>query len=100
MVVRRIIGVGTRLYMTSDAMFKIFIEPAVAFEFEEGRGTPAWQTNNPEYSQDFVFHLAAGPQIDFHKNFGAFITGGVTTGVVRSLHSSLELAGGFQGRLP
>jgi len=96
----RIFGAGARLYMTSDAMFKIFIEPAVAFEFEDGRGTAAWQTNDPEYSQDIVFHLAAGPQIDFHKNVGAYFTGGVTTGVVRAIHSSVELTLGVQGRVP
>jgi len=96
----RIFGAGLRLYMTSDAMFKIFIEPAVALEFEKGRGTQAWQANAPQYRRDFVFHLAAGPQVDFHKNFGAFFTGGVTVGIVRAIHSSLELALGVQGRFP
>jgi opacity protein-like surface antigen len=94
------IGAGARLYTMSDAAFKIFIEPAVALEFEDGRGTAAWQTNSPVYKTDLVFHLAAGPQIDFHPNFGAYVTGGVSMGVVRALASSLDLNIGIQGRYP
>jgi len=95
-----LIGAGVRVYTMSDAAFKIFIEPAVALELEEGRGTAAWQTNSPVYKKDFVFHLAAGPQIDFHPNFGAYVTGGVSMGVVRALASSLDLNIGIQGRYP
>ena len=54
-----ILGVGARLYMTSADMVKVFIEPAVAYEFEGGRGTPAWQHPDIEYSKDLVFHHAA-----------------------------------------
>jgi hypothetical protein len=95
-----ILGIGARLYMTSDSMVKVFIEPAVAYEFEGGRGTREWQRSDIEYSQDLVFHLAAGPQIDFHRNVGVYLTAGVTTGVIRALHNSLDLAGGLQGRFP
>lgn len=95
-----ILGAGARLYMTSDSMVKVFIEPAVAYEFEGGRGTAAWQREDIEYDKDLVFHLAAGPQIDFHRNVGVFITAGVTTGVIRAIHNSLDLALGFQGRFP
>jgi hypothetical protein len=95
-----ILGAGARLYMTSDSMVKVFIEPAVAYELEGGRGTPSWQRSDIEYSQDLVFHLAAGPQIDFHRNVGVYVTAGVTTGVIRALHNSLDLAGGVQGRFP
>jgi hypothetical protein len=95
-----ILGAGARLYMTSDSMVKVFIEPAVALELEGGRGTVSWQRSDIEYSQDLVFHLAAGPQIDFHRNVGVYLTAGVTTGVIRALHNSLDLAGGVQGRFP
>jgi opacity protein-like surface antigen len=93
-----LIGAGVRLYTMSDAAFKIFIEPAVALELESSRGTPAWQLGSPEYKKDFVFHLAAGPQLDFHPNFGAYLTGGVSMGVVRALASTLDLNIGVQGR--
>jgi len=92
------IGAGVRLYTMSDAAFKIFIEPGVALELESGRGTPAWQLGTVEYKKDFVFHLAAGPQMDFHENFGAYVTGGVSMGVVRALGSTLDLNIGVQGR--
>ena len=95
-----LVGAGVRLYTMSESVFKIFIEPAVAFQFENGRGTAAWQTNNPKYPTDFVLHLAAGPQIDFHENFGLYATGGLSMGVVRALASSFDLNIGIQGRLP
>jgi hypothetical protein len=94
-----VLGAGVRIYTMSDAAFKIFIEPAVGFELEGGRGTPAYQTNNPDYKKDFVVHLAAGPQFDFARGVGAYVTGGVSTGVVRALGSSLDLSFGVQGRL-
>jgi opacity protein-like surface antigen len=95
-----LVGAGVRIYTMSDAAFKIFIEPAVALELESGRGSAAWQTNNPKYPKDFVFHLAAGPQFDFHKFLGLYVTGGLSMGVVRALASSLDLNIGIQGRLP
>lgn len=95
-----VVGAGARLYTMSDAAFKIFVEPAVALELESGRGSRAWQANSPAYEQDIVFHLAAGPQLDFSRHFGAYVTGGVTTGVVRAIHTSLDLQLGLQGRYP
>jgi len=95
-----LVGAGARLYTMSDAAFKIFVEPAVALELEGGQGTAAWQTINPVYKKDFIFHLAAGPQIDVHPNFGLYATGGLTVGVVRALAASLDLNIGIQGRLP
>jgi hypothetical protein len=96
----RVIGAGVRIYTMSDAMFKIFIEPAVGLELESGRGTPAWQLNNPVYKKDFMFKIAAGPQFDFARYVGAYVTGGVTAAFVRSFGASFDLSFGVQGRLP
>lgn len=96
----QILGVGTRLYTMSDSAFKIFLEPAVAYEFEGGGDDPAYAVNDPDYSKDIVLHLAAGPHWDFHENFGAFANAGVSTGILRAIHSTLELQLGVQGRLP
>jgi len=91
-------GAGVRIYTMSDAPFKIFIEPAIGLEIEDGRATGAWQ--GADYPTDLVLHLAAGPTFDFARYVGAYLTGGITMGVVRSLHSSLEAELGIQGRYP
>lgn len=95
-----ILGAGTRIYTMSDSAFKIFIEPAIGMELEEGRGAAEYQLNDPEYKQDIVFHLAAGPQLDLAKNFGVYADAGITTGILRSIHSVLEVQLGVQGRVP
>jgi hypothetical protein len=87
-----ILGAGARIYTMSDSAFKIYVEPAVGVELENGSVTGS------EYKKDFVFHLAAGPQLDVAPNFGLFVDGGLTLGILRSLHSSLELKAGLQAR--
>jgi hypothetical protein len=99
-----ILGVGTRIYTMSDSAFKIFIEPAIGMELEDGRGDTADVTTDPaydpEYKQDIIFHLAAGPQFDIAKNFGVYGDAGITTGILRGIHSTLELQLGVQARVP
>jgi hypothetical protein len=84
----------------SDSAFKIFIEPALAYEFEGGNGALAFQANKPVYKNDMLIHLAAGPQLDFAKYVGVFIDAGLTTGVLRAIHTELELQLGVQARFP
>jgi hypothetical protein len=95
-----VLGAGVRIYTLSDAAFKLFIEPAVGVELEGGRGTPAWQTNQPDYKQDFMFHVAAGPELDLSRNIGLYLAAGVSADVLRALGSSLDLNLGLQGRAP
>ena len=103
-----IVGAGVRIYTMSDAAFKIFVEPAVGLEFEGQSDVPAipagWNPPDagdydPEYKQDLVFHLAAGPHWDFSEHFGAYLTGGLTVGVLRYISASMELQFGVQARL-
>jgi hypothetical protein len=94
------VGAGVRIYTMSDSAFKIFIEPAVGAELEGGSGNPVWGTNNPEYKKDMVFHLAAGPQFDVAKAVGIYANAGITTGILRSIHSNLEAQLGVQVRAP
>jgi hypothetical protein len=96
----KILGAGLRIYTMSDAAVKIYVEPAIGFELEGGEADGFWLLNEPEYQQDLVFHIAAGPQFDLSHNLGLFLDGGVTTGVLRAIHSSLELKAGLQLRLP
>lgn len=95
-----ILGAGIRIYTRSEEALKIFIEPAVGLELEGGQGTNRWQANEPNYSTDLVFHLAAGPQYDVAPWGGFYVDGGVTLGTARALQATLEVAGGFQARFP
>ncbi|HEY0464761.1 MAG TPA: hypothetical protein VGC79_11150, partial [Polyangiaceae bacterium] len=96
----RVIGAGTRIYTMSDSAFKIFIEPALGFEFEGGAGTVSYPGYDPQYKNDLLIHLAAGPQIDIARYVGFFADAGLTTGILRAIHTTLELQAGVQARLP
>jgi hypothetical protein len=98
-----ILGLGARIYTMSDSAFKIFVEPALGVELEgKGDSKDAIRSAIEEkyYKTDLVLHLAAGPHFDIHKNFGFYADAGLTLGVLRYLHSTLELSAGIQGRLP
>lgn len=99
-----ILGAGARIYTMSDSAFKVFIEPAVGAELEGGGTKENWQasyaTYKPEYNRDIVFHVAAGPQYDFAKNVGIYLDAGLTVGILRSIHTTMELVGGAQARFP
>jgi hypothetical protein len=95
-----VLGVGARIYTMSDSAFKIFIEPALAWELEKGSGAMTAPGYAPEYNRDLLFHLAAGPQLDFARYAGVFVDAGLTTGILRSIHSELELQLGLQARFP
>ncbi|HEX6274477.1 MAG TPA: hypothetical protein VFZ53_15650 [Polyangiaceae bacterium] len=88
-------GAGVRIYTMSDSPFKIFIEPAIGLGFEDGEDVNG---DTVEFDTDVAFHLAAGPTLDFSRNFGAYVTGGVTTTIIRALATSLEAELGIQGR--
>ncbi|HYP98628.1 MAG TPA: hypothetical protein VER96_08140 [Polyangiaceae bacterium] len=98
----KIVGVGARLYTMSDSAFKIFIDPAVAMEFEGSANTVKVPGSgyNPQYKNDLLLHLAAGPQFDLARYVGIFLDAGLTTGILRGIHTTLELQGGVQARFP
>lgn len=96
----KVLGVGTRVYTMSDSAFKIFIDPALAWELEGGTSDAAVYNPKAVYKKDLLIHLAAGPQFDFSRYAGVFIDAGLTTGIFRSVHSELELQLGVQARLP
>lgn len=96
----KIIGAGARIYTMSDSAFKIFIDPALAYEFEGGAGTVSHPGYNPQYKKDLLIHLAAGPQFDVARYVGFFVDAGLTTGILRAIHTQLELQGGVQARFP
>ncbi len=93
-------GVGARIYTMSDSRFKIFIEPALAFEAEGGAGNIDWSYNHPTYKKDLIFHVGVGPQYDFAKAFGAYVNAGLDVGVLRSISATLLIHIGLQLRIP
>jgi hypothetical protein len=94
-------GVGARIYTMSDSRFKIFVEPALAYETEGGGGNLLWDGGvHPSYKKDLVFHVGVGPQFDFAKAFGIFVNGAVDVGVLRSLGTTLLVNIGAQLRFP
>jgi len=95
-----LLGAGVRIYTRSEDAFKIFLEPAVGFEFEGGSGNPRWNTSGISYKSDMVFHLAAGPQIDLAPGVGLYADAGLTVGVLRAISSTMELQAGVQVRAP
>lgn len=98
-----LVGLGARIYTMSDSKFKIFVEPAIGLEIDgKGDSKDAFRQaiESKYYRTDLQFHLAAGPHFDLAKNFGLYLDAGITLGILRYLHSTLELTAGLQGRLP
>ncbi|HYQ16021.1 MAG TPA: hypothetical protein VEQ58_09690 [Polyangiaceae bacterium] len=96
-------GVGARIYTMSDSKLKIFVDPGIGMEVEGGVGNAAWKFSDgssPDYKSDFLFHLGVGPQYDFARAFGIYANAGLTTGVLRYIHTELEISGGVQVRVP
>jgi len=96
----KILGLGARVYTMSDSAFKIFIEPALAWELEGGTNDAAAYNPKAVYKKDLLIHLAAGPQFDFARYAGVFVDAGLTTGILRAIHTELELQLGLQARFP
>jgi hypothetical protein len=95
-----ILGAGVRIYTMSESAFKIFIEPAFGMELEGGDDPIARAHGlDLEYKTDVLFHAAAGAQVDVSENFGFFLDAGLTTGILRAIHSTLEVNLGIQGRI-
>jgi hypothetical protein len=98
-----VLGGGARLYAMSDSAFKVLVEPAFGVELEEGGDKADWHQvarGETDYRTDLLFHLAAGPHYDFTENFGAYLDAGVTLGILRALHGTMEAQLGVQGRYP
>jgi hypothetical protein len=98
-----VLGGGARLYAMSESAFKVLVEPAFGVELEGGGDEFAWHQlarGETDYRTDLLFHLAAGPHYDFTENFGAYLDAGVTLGILRALHGTMEAQLGVQGRYP
>lgn len=100
----RMVALGARIYSGSERALKLFLEPSLGLELEAGGGDPDWSYNGafePQYSQDVVFRIALGPQLDLARNVGLYVQAfGMSVGILRYIHGTLEFGGGVQVRLP
>jgi hypothetical protein len=103
----RVFGLGARIYTMADSRFKIFVEPALALELEDGAGNPDYSPAlpmggnfKPKYGTDFIFHLGIGPQFDVAKAVGFYLNVGMDVGILRAIHSTLLGNIGIQVRAP
>jgi hypothetical protein len=100
----KIVSVGARLYTRKKQALKIFVEPSLGVEFEQGAGAEEWTFNgafDPQYKTDVVFRAALGPQFDFARGVGAYAqVFGMSVGVLRYIHATMEFGAGIQARFP
>jgi len=109
------VGAGARLYTMSDSRFKIFFSPWLGVDLTPGpvqeqaagqvRGDPGFddaqaQIPKEAFRTDLLVHLDIGPQYDFSKGFGVYLSGGLTFQMLRYLGASADLAIGVQLRAP
>jgi len=108
------IGGGARIYAMSNSPFKFFFAPWLGIDLTSGplepigSGAPGTPGNDDgranvkpgSYKTDLLAHFDFGPQYDFSKHFGMYLSGGMTFQMVRYAGASAELAFGIQGRAP
>lgn len=91
-----IVGAGLRLYTRNTARFKIFLQPAVAAEFEG----PTVAIPGRNWETDFLAQVHIGGQYDFMRHVGAFVSLGPSVAVVRAMSLGIEGSVGVQARYP
>jgi hypothetical protein len=100
----RILAIGARIYTRPKKAFKFYVEPSLGVEMERGVGSPEWTYNgsfDPQYPTDVIFRAAMGPQFDFSRNVGAYVqVFGMSVGVLRYIHATMEFGAGVQARFP
>jgi len=100
----KIVALGTRIYTRPNRSLKFFVEPSVGVEFESGAGDPDFTYGgafDPQYDTDVVFRAALGPQIDLARHVGFYAQiFGMSVGVLRYLHATMEFGAGIQARFP
>ncbi len=107
-------AIGMRLYTMSDSRFKIFFSPWLGLDLTSGPvepigsgtpGSPGYDdaragVTNEAFRTDLLAHLDIGPQYDFSKGFGAYLSGGLTFQMLRYLGATADLSLGLQMRAP
>lgn len=91
-----IIGAGLRLYTRSTARLKIYLQPALAGEFEG----PSVAQPGRNWETDVVAQVHIGGQYDFTRNIGAYVSLGPSVAFVRAMSLAIEGSIGAQARFP
>jgi hypothetical protein len=109
------VGAGARLYTMSDSRFKIFFAPFIGLDLTGGPVEAANGSAPPgslalqevqagvqpgAYRTDLLAHLDIGPQYDFSRYVGAYLSGGLTFQMLRYLGATAEVTIGLQLRAP
>ncbi|MET0592387.1 MAG: hypothetical protein ABW133_06790, partial [Polyangiaceae bacterium] len=103
-------GFGARFYAMPTDHFKMFFQPWLGVDATSGpgeaigSGTPgspgyddAVATVKPgSYKTDLLAHFSLGPQYDFSRSFGVYLSGGLTVQMVRYFGTSADIAIGLQ----
>jgi hypothetical protein len=108
------IGAGARIYTMSDSPLKIFFSPFLGVDLtggpleaigtgprgSAGRDDFAAGVTAASHRTELLAHLDVGPQYDFSRMFGAYLSGGLTFQMLRYLGATAELTVGLQMRAP
>lgn len=92
----RYLGAGLRIYLSTEARFKLFFEPSVAVQLEgAGENAP-----DAKYSTDLFSRLQFGGQFDINRHVGVYLALGPSVSFVRAIALGLEGNAGVQARFP
>jgi hypothetical protein len=108
------LGAGARLYTMSDSPFKIFFAPFLGVDLTQGPAEPIGTglagspgrddasagVKTTSFRTDLLAHLDIGPEYDFSRTFGVYLSGGLTFQMLRYLGASAEVTVGLQARAP
>jgi hypothetical protein len=108
------VGVGARLYTMASSRFKVFFTPWLGIDATAGPlvtigagppGSPGYDDSlanvkTGSYKTDVLAHFGLGPQYDFSRGFGMYLSGGLTVQMVRYFGASADVAIGIQARAP
>jgi hypothetical protein len=108
------VGFGARLYTMPTSRFKVFFSPWLGIDTTAGPleaigtgapGSPGYddalaKIKTGSYKTDVLAHFGLGPQYDFARGFGVYMSGGVTFQMVRYFGMSADVAIGIQARAP
>jgi hypothetical protein len=107
-------GIGARIYALPQDHLKVFFSPWIGVDATSGPyetigsgspGTPGYDdaaagVKAGSYKTDVLAHFDLGPQYDFSRGFGMYVSGGLTLQFVRYFGMTADIGIGIQARAP